>query len=456
MRSTTPTSPAALGDRVEVAASGGPGSTTTDRREPGSRSTHVLVPSRVIGFAFGASTHSRRAPEGATRPAHRLVTRLEQGRRSRSGHGAASPTSSSPPRRSGMNISTIALGAAASTAVGVGVLRRSPGRSGRSAAASASRRARPRSTRRIAGSQVTADGLGRDVAGALARGQRRRRRTRCGSACGSKTGVSQPDQTPSRSVRSTSPRRSRNSVNAARAPPARAGRPPSRHRWCRRRPRPADVPASSTPDSSKVSRTAAQPAPAPCPRRRRAARPTRPATARPSATEWSKSRGSTPPPGKTHIPPAKAIEPAGAAGRPPGPSAPRAAARRSRRSRGSAGSRRRRRRRGACSTSCGGRLDAAAHQTSTISSTSTGASSGSTATPTADRACTPASPNTSPSSSETPLATCGWPVKSGVEATKPTTLTTRLTARQVADLGLDRGERVQRALPGALDGLLRA
>ncbi len=60
-------------------------------------------------------------------------------------------------------------------------------------------------------------------------------------------------------------------------------------------------------------------------------------------------------------------------------------------------------------------------------STSTGASSGSTATPTAERACTPASPKAVPRSSEAPLTTPGWPVKDGSLATKPTTLTTRVT-----------------------------
>src|SRR5699024_6039589 len=54
-------------------------------------------------------------------------------------------------------------------------------------------------------------------------------------------------------------------------------------------------------------------------------------------------------------------------------------------------------------------------------STSTGASMGSTATPTAERACTPASPKMSCSTCEAPLITCGWPVKEGSEATKPTT-----------------------------------
>src|SRR5690606_2719838 len=64
---------------------------------------------------------------------------------------------------------------------------------------------------------------------------------------------------------------------------------------------------------------------------------------------------------------------------------------------------------------------------STWISTSTGASSGSTATPTALRAWTPLSPRTSASSSLAPLMTPGWPVKSGAEATKPTTFTTRAT-----------------------------
>ena len=39
----------------------------------------------------------------------------------------------------------------------------------------------------------------------------------------------------------------------------------------------------------------------------------------------------------------------------------------------------------------------------------------------------PCRPSTSPSSSLAPLTTPGWPVKSGAEATKPTTFTTRST-----------------------------
>ena len=65
-----------------------------------------------------------------------------------------------------------------------------------------------------------------------------------------------------------------------------------------------------------------------------------------------------------------------------------------------------------------------------MSSISTGASSGSTGTPTAERVCWPASPNTSPKSSDAPLATPGWPVKSGVDATNTTALTIRLTCER--------------------------
>ena len=70
----------------------------------------------------------------------------------------------------------------------------------------------------------------------------------------------------------------------------------------------ADVPASSTPDSSNVSRTAAH-------TNARAVASSVPSRAAHEAgdgpahaTSASKSRGSTPPPGNTHIPAAKAIE----------------------------------------------------------------------------------------------------------------------------------------------------
>ena len=52
-----------LGDRVEVGQIDGPGSTTIDLRASGSRSTQVLVPSSVIMFALGASTHAARDPK---------------------------------------------------------------------------------------------------------------------------------------------------------------------------------------------------------------------------------------------------------------------------------------------------------------------------------------------------------------------------------------------------------
>ena len=62
MSSTTATSPAASRTASRWEASGGPGSMTTEREPPGSRSTQVLVPSRVMGLALGASTHVPRSP----------------------------------------------------------------------------------------------------------------------------------------------------------------------------------------------------------------------------------------------------------------------------------------------------------------------------------------------------------------------------------------------------------
>ncbi len=69
----------------------------------------------------------------------------------------------------------------------------------------------------------------------------------------------------------------------------------------------ADGPASSTPDSSNVSRTAAQTSAraSGSSTRIRAAHSAGAGPAQPMA--WSKSRGSTPPPGKTHMPAAKAM-----------------------------------------------------------------------------------------------------------------------------------------------------
>jgi hypothetical protein len=109
-------------------------------------------------------------------------------------------------------------------------------------------------------------------------------------------------------VRSTNPRRLRNSViesarvssatrSASHSSPVVSATTVS-----------AESPASSTPDSSNVSRTAAQ----------TSARATSSSVLSrdahsdglgpAQATVASKSRGSTPPPGKTHIPPAKSME----------------------------------------------------------------------------------------------------------------------------------------------------
>ena len=69
-----------------------------------------------------------------------------------------------------------------------------------------------------------------------------------------------------------------------------------------------DVPASSTPDSSNVSRTAAHTS-ARAVASSVASRSAQEAGDGPAhATAWSKSRGSTPPPGNTHIPAANAID----------------------------------------------------------------------------------------------------------------------------------------------------
>ncbi len=69
----------------------------------------------------------------------------------------------------------------------------------------------------------------------------------------------------------------------------------------------ADSPASRTPDSSNVSRTAAHT----IARASSSSTPSRPAQSAgvgpAQLTELSKSRGSTPPPGNTAIPPANAI-----------------------------------------------------------------------------------------------------------------------------------------------------
>src|SRR6266849_3308275 len=67
------------------------------------------------------------------------------------------------------------------------------------------------------------------------------------------------------------------------------------------------------------------------------------------------------------------------------------------------------------------------YATSTIISISTEMPSGSELMPTAERAWRPASPNAATSRSDAPLMTFGWSVKSGVQLTMPSNLTTRLT-----------------------------
>ena len=62
MRSTTATAPAYDATESRCSVISGPGSTTTERLAPGSRSTQVLVPSSVIMFALGASTQRARSP----------------------------------------------------------------------------------------------------------------------------------------------------------------------------------------------------------------------------------------------------------------------------------------------------------------------------------------------------------------------------------------------------------
>ena len=60
-----------------------------------------------------------------------------------------------------------------------------------------------------------------------------------------------------------------------------------------------------------------------------------------------------------------------------------------------------------------------------IASISTATPRGRAAALTAARAWRPLSPNTSTIRSEQPLTTSGWSVKSGVDATKPVSFTTR-------------------------------
>ncbi len=66
--STAATSPARSATVSRCSRSDGPGSTTTERRAPGSRSTQVLVPSRVIRFGVRRQHALRPRPERAAGP----------------------------------------------------------------------------------------------------------------------------------------------------------------------------------------------------------------------------------------------------------------------------------------------------------------------------------------------------------------------------------------------------
>ncbi len=217
----------------------------------------------------------------------------------------------------------------------------------------------------------------------------------------------------------------------------------------------ADSPASSTPDSSKVSRTAAQ-------TRARAVASSVPSWRGPlargvgpaQAIAWSKSRGSTPPPGRRTCRRRRPSRSAGAAGRAPAPSVAGRSSTTVAALRGSAGSRVPSANARASSTSCGRQLDADRLQTSTTSSTSTGASSGQHRD--ADgRAGVPAGV------AEDLAEQLGDAVgdlrlagEVGRRGDEDDHLDDPLDRGELTDLGPDRGERVQRALAGALDGLV--
>ena len=200
----------------------------------------------------------------------------------------------------------------------------------------------------------------------------------------------------------------------------------------------ADGPASSTPDSSNVSRTAAQTSA----RAVASSVPSRCAHSAASgpaqATAWSKSRGSTPPPGKTHMPagerhrglPAQQVDLGPA--RSPGRSSTTVAA-----LRGSAGSRlpsaycaclrdelRRQRELAAPTLDLDDQLDLdrRVQRQHRYADGRAGVDAG-LAEDLAEQL-------------GGAVGDRGWPVKSGVEATNATTLTIRLTVVEVTDLGL--------------------
>ena len=232
-------------------------------------------------------------------------------------------------------------------------------------------------------------GLGGHVAGDLARRAARRRRTRCRSGAARRPGSARSPTSRSRSVRSRSPRLREEVGEGELARLERGGGPPpSRRRWCRRRPCPRSGPANSTPDSSNVSRTAAhtsaraiglvgaeqrRPTPRATARpsrprgrsragrpRRRGRRTSRPANA---MSTWRRSRYTSSDPGPAVAPSRSSTTVAASRGS-AGVLVPSANAR-------------------TCSTMCARQPPRGVHrpQTSTSSSTSTGASSGSTGTP---------------------------------------------------------------------------
>ena len=263
--------------------------------------------------ALGASTQVPVSPKLPAGPAHdRSPGRSSRGhQRPRRSGGVERMKSSPSETTSGVNISTVRVPRLGQHGVGAGVLRDVEARQPR-------RRHHqdlPPSTCSTAshGAGTTSPTTTRSTRrGSPAPRAAGPRRTRCGSAAARRPGSASPTRRRGgRCAARASASRGRRSARA-RATPARRGRPPSRRRWCRPRRRRDRAPASSTPDSSKVSRTAAQTSA----RAFGSSHPSReahsagdgPAHRPRSTSSSSKSRGSTPPPGKTHMPPAKAIE----------------------------------------------------------------------------------------------------------------------------------------------------
>ena len=161
-------------------SSGGPGSTTTERDAPGSRSTQVLVPSRVIGRRW-ARARTRHGAEGSACPVRSPCTRLSE--RVVPSCGSSRRASSSSPsticrqrpssRRARRRPRSTASGSAyCATSRQVRYGRR---QHPHLAASTASQRVRAAASR----SPTTTRSTRRGCAGPRAA---RRRRTRCGSA----------------------------------------------------------------------------------------------------------------------------------------------------------------------------------------------------------------------------------------------------------------------------------